>query len=294
MYNMTKMEFYRLFKLISTWVILAVVVATAVFSAFMTKLDLDMMQSEASAEKFFDSQNIVQYDEYNEYDESELSVGIYVDTNYDWLENDVNAAEYTLIILQSGMHIILTAIFTAIFVHAENRNGYIKNIAGQVTFKGKLVLVKLPALLLFNIIMFVVAYFANMLFVRIFIGSIDFSITADTLKLILIQLLLHFAFSCVIMLLTSVFKSKAISITVGVIFASGVGMLLWNGINAVVNRLFDNSTFDIGKYTIIQNVHSVGMGFDFNDAARIILVGLFFVVITTGITNLVANNRDVG
>lgn len=294
MYNLTKMEFYRLFKSISTWVILAVVVAAAVFSAFMTKLDLDMMQGESSAEEFFDNQNIVQYDEYNEYDESEVSLGIYVDTNYDWLENDVNVAEYTLIILQSGMHIILTAIFTAIFVHAENQNGYIKNIAGQVTFKGKLVLVKLPALLLFNIIMFVVAYFANMLFARIFIGSIDFSITADTLKLIFIQLLLHFAFSCLIMLLTSVFKSKAIGITVGVIFASGVGMLLWSGVNAVVNRLFDNSTFDIGKYTIIQNVHLVGIGFDFNDAARIVLVGSLFVVTAAEIANLVANNRDIG
>lgn len=291
MYNLTKMELYKVFKSISTWVIIAVVIAFSAFSAAMTGFDLDLMKDEQSAKEFFDNQNIVQRVEYDE--EVSAHIGIYVDTNYDWINGNINIGEYTVIMLQSGIYLILATIFTAIFVHTEYQNGYIKNIAGQIRFKGKLILAKLPALILFNVIMFAVVYLTNILFVRIFIDTVDLSMTADMVKLILIQLLLHFAFCCVIMMLTSVTKSKAIGIAVGLICGGGISTLLWQGINILVSQLFDNSTFDIGEYTIAQNVQLVGTSFDFNNTAKILLVGLCFIVATVGISMFTANNRDV-
>lgn len=291
MYNLAKMELYKVFKSISTWVIIAVVIAFGAFSAVMTNFDLGLMEGDQSSEEFFDNQSIIQSAEYDE--EVSAHIGIYVDTNYDWINGNINIAEYTVILLQSSIYLILATIFTAVFVHSEYQNGYIKNIAGQIRFKGKLILAKLPALLLFNVIMFALVYLTSVLFVRIFIGTVDLSITVSMAKLILMQFLLHFAFCCVIMMLTSVTESKAIGIAVGLLCGGGISTLIWHGINILVSQLFDNSTFDVGEYTIVQNVQLLGTSFDFDNTAKILLVGSFFIVISIGIAMVVVNNRDV-
>lgn len=296
MYNLVKMEQYKLFKSISAWVIVAVIVAFGALAAYATSADLDAMADELEnmeGADGFAAENFAAEESAQAENEADFSVGIYFDTDYGWINEDVNVFDYFIINLQSGIYMVLLSIFTAIFVFSEYSDGYIKNIAGQITYKGKLVLAKLPSLLSFVLLIFLVSFLTNILFVRIFVGSVDFELTASRAKIILIQLLLHFAFVCVVMLVTSISRSKAAGIVVGLVFSTGFGVLLWMAVNLIARRLGAPDTFDIGEYTIVQNINSIGSAFDFDGTARILAVGIGFIIASVVISLLIANKRDV-
>lgn len=287
MYNLIKMELYKLFKSASMWILLLSLLLFGFFSAYITGYDLKEMSYN---EEYI--QNSAELEErFN--DPSKVEVGVYFRTDPKWSEGNVNLLEYMLVMLQSGIYLVFISIFTALFVNSEVKNGYIKNIAGQIKFKGMLVFSKLPALLVFNIIAFIGAYLTNAVFIKLFLGDVDFGITAELLKLILLQFLLHFAFSCIVMVLTMVTKSKAAGIAFGIIFSAGLGALLFMGIDTVLHSMGVSETFNIAEYAIEQNVKLVGLGFNFDDTAKILLLVSLVIIASSQIAMVVANNRDV-
>lgn len=287
MYNLIKMELYKLFKSASMWILLLGLVLFGFFSAYITGYDLKEMSYN---EEYI--QNSAELEEkFN--DPSSVNVGVYFRTDPKWSEGNVNLLEYLLVMLQSGIYLVFISIFTALFVNSEVKNGYIKNIAGQIKFRGMLVFSKLPALLIFNIIVFIGAYLTNAIFIRFFLGEVDLGITAELIKLILIQLLLHFAFSCIVMALTMVTKSKAAGIAFGIIFSAGLGALLFMGIDTVLHSMGVSETFNIAKYTIEYNVKLTGLGFNFDDTAKVLLIASLVVIVTSQIAMIVENKRDV-
>lgn len=288
MYNLTKMELYRLFKSISTWVLIAVTVVLSVFTVAVTKIDLNLMEQDTSYEDTAVQDGLVVYGTDENYGDT-AHLGIYFDTDKGWSVGNVNIAEFTIVALKSGLALILITIFTAMFVNAENKNGYIKNIAGQVGLKGKLIFAKLPAIFIFNVVIFALTYLTNAIAVQLIIGNADFSITSDNLKLLLIALLLHFAFSCLIMLLTTWTRSNAFGMTMGILFATGLFSLLTSLLDNFINMIDGIENFMIEKYTLSYNITNLNI--DAMDT--MIATGICFFVGTSILTAVLINCRDV-
>lgn len=288
MYNLAKMELYRLFKSISTWVLIAVTVVLSIFTVAVTKIDLDLMEQDTLYEDTMAQDGLVSYGVDENYDDTAY-VGIYFDTDEGWVVGNVNIAEFTIVALKSSLTLILITIFTAMFVNAENKNGYIKNIAGQVGLKGKLIFAKLPAIFIFNVIIFALTYLTNAIAVQLIIGNADVSITSDNLKLLLVALLLHFAFSCLIMLLTTWTRSNAFGMTMGIIFASGLFSLLTSLLDKLINMIDGIDNFMIEKYTLSYSITHLSI----DTMDTMIAVGICFFVGTSILTAIIINCRDV-
>lgn len=62
--------------------------------------------------------------------------------------------------MSSGIYLLFSVIFVMIFVSSENKNGYIKNIGGQVRHRSQLFISKMAVIgiytVLFDLIMFLV------------------------------------------------------------------------------------------------------------------------------------------
>ena len=108
MYNLIKMDIYRLLRGKSFFVMIAVTILCAVFSISMTNWSLDLM--EESNDSHVDRQTVVSSQE------PEFSFGIYVDTKTEWLDT-VNFTDYINGDFSSRMLVILCVIFSSIFVN---------------------------------------------------------------------------------------------------------------------------------------------------------------------------------
>ena len=133
MLNLLRMDLHRMGRSASTWVILACTVLVALFCVAMTDGDIQDMAD--------DPQYLAQVQGEGAGTQNR-SVGIYVEADANWVDGPIEAGDIVSAEFHSGMLALLCVIFTAMFVYAEQKNGYVKNLAGQFPHRGLLVLSK--------------------------------------------------------------------------------------------------------------------------------------------------------
>lgn len=286
MYNLIKMDFYRFFRIKSFWIMILAAMGVAVFSAVMTNVDLNMMKDEPSSS--------IMETEITKDGEVVAEFGIYTETNEEWVDGDIPLSELLDCSFRSGILLILCVIFVPLFVNGEYKSGYIKNIAGQLPFKGGLVLPKVLAAAVQTFIILAVFSAATGIAGSILWGErLVFGSLTDFMVCFGLQFLLHFAFAIVAMLLTVLFKNSAISMVFGILCSMGVsGMLI-----GLVNRLLQSAEglekVNLLKYLIEVNVQNVTASVGREAVTRMLLVGIIYIVISTALSIAVVQKRDV-
>ena len=144
MLNLLRMDLHRMGRSASTWVILACTVLVALFCVAMTDGDIQDMAD--------DPQYLAQVQGEGAGTQNR-SVGIYVEADANWVDGPIEAGDIVSAEFHSGMLALLCVIFTAMFGYAEQKNGYVKNLAGQFPHRGLLVLSKLLAVALQVLVM---------------------------------------------------------------------------------------------------------------------------------------------
>ncbi len=280
MINLIRMDLRRLVHSVSFWIMIAVTVALAVFSTGMTKYDLDLVAKEGGSA--------------SRVEKDVQTFGITVETNYKWLDGDIGFDELVTVDLASNLVLLLLVIFIPIFANGEQKNGFIKNIAGQLPNRGMLVASKLFAAAAQAFIILVIYslsvaaaggfYFGE----RFVIGSVT-----NFLFIFILHYLLHFSFGAVVLMLTIVLKNSAFSMVFGILCCCGISALAYNLINIAVRFISGASEFDISKYMIEMNIRCVQGGIGQNDLLRIILVGLSFLAASAIVSAVVMRKRDI-
>ena len=140
MLNLIKMDLYRMFHSLSTWIIILFTAGMALFCVVMVQGDLDAMADDPAYAQEME-QEAASASDGNE----DRQIGLYSESDPEWIEGRIDAGEFISSQLQSGLLTLFVVIFAAIFANAEQKNGYVKNIAGQLTNRGTLALSKLAA-----------------------------------------------------------------------------------------------------------------------------------------------------
>lgn len=275
MLNIIKMDLHRFVRQISFFVMIAVVIAIAVFSVGVTKYDLDK-----NGGRMIESDEIV--------------YGITVNTNPEWANGEITFAEMVNVEFASCLMLILCVIFVPLFVGGEQKNGFIKNIAGQLPNRGMLVVSKLliAALQVFLILSIHALsvgvagrfYWGE----RFVLGSIS-----DFLTIFGLHYLLHFSFSAIVLMLTIVVKSTAFSMTFGILWSAGIHMLLYTLINRALHYVKGFENFDISRYMVETNIGYVTSQLASGDRLRILLVGVMFAVVSAAVSMTVLQKCDI-
>lgn len=289
MFNLVKMELYRLFKSTSTWVLIVLTVLLTLLVVGVTSSDLNYMKEQN--EKFGNGNSIGI--ETNDDGTTQVYTGFYFDTSYEWINNDVNIAEFVNIELRSCTFLIIFAIFAAVYVNAENKSGFVKNLAGRMRYKGNLFISKLPSLLVFALIEFLIMYVVTAVGVRLIIGGIDLNISADMAKTLAVQVLLSFAFVCAVAFLTVLSKGTVLPSVIGIVFAAGMANLLWAGVNIAAKKLGAADDFTVAKYTLVSNIQLAGSNSEMYSVTRAVLVAVIFLAVSCAASFTVMNKRDI-
>lgn len=283
MLNLIKMDIYRLLHAVSTWVMMGIMVLIAVVCVGATRADLNAMAEDPA----YTEQAVSTA-------EDEVVYGIVMETDPEWINGEVPASQMLGLLLNSGILMIFCAVFVSLFVGAEHWSGYLKNIAGQLPYRGQLAMSKFIAIAVEVLLMFVIYAVFCIASGYIFFGD-QFTLgsVSGLFKMLGTQYLLHLGYSALIMFLCMVTGSTAFSMGVGILGCSGLTSLLYSGINWVIQKIHSGVNFDFGRYMLDTNVYAISSASAANDILRAVLVACIFAVLAVGFSALVMQKRDI-
>ena len=326
MIRLIKMELYRLFHAVSTYVMFAVVAGLSVLMSFTLKMDLDVMEksafgAEAGAESgtpaesfasgFADGwaseagepevegiaqSGMVSVTVNTETENVEgFALGFSSSADESWLSGDIDAGNLFISEVQSSMLVLLIAIFVPLFINAEQKKGYIKNIAGQIPGREMLALSKLPAVAVQILLLFAVFWVAHASASAIFFkGRLVFHTFGATVRALGVQYLIHAAWGCVLALLTMATRSTAFAMTTGILLASGVVDLLMSYVNRAIHALIPSvGQFDIRHYTLTYATNTMSIESTLRQIGGFLMIAAFYIVVSAVLAGVVYHKRDV-
>lgn len=280
MFNLIKMDMHRLFRSTSTWITLLLVVILAVFSVVMTNVDIKMAEDDPSS-------LITETTE-------EPQPGIYVEANPEWVKGNIEIGDIISTEMRSGLLAILSAVFAAIFANADQKNGYIKNIAGQFPRRGSLIISKFVAIAIQIFLMMIVFTVVTVITCFILWGD-RFYLDSFTpiLKFLGTQYLLHLGFAALIMFFSILTRSTAFSMTAGILVCAGFAVPIYSIINKLVTDIKPNLNFNIGNYMLDRNISQISLAATSDIMIRGIFVGIIFAAVSVLLAMLTIQKRDV-
>lgn len=281
--NLLRMDLHRLVRSFSFWVMIITTISISLLCVSVADVDLNQLseQTQGSTEISEDAE------EYSR-------IGVYIAANPEWISGDIKFSDFINTLYSSRFMLIICVIFIALFSNAEQKNGYIKNIAGMLPNRGKLVISKtlVVALQVFTVLF--VGLITSLVFCKIFWN--DKLILGDISKLICsfgLNYLLHFAFGMIILMLTLVLKNSAFSMTFGVLCSCGISVFFYKLINMPINNIKGLEDFDIAKYVPETNICAVNSFMEKESIFRMIAIGVFISTVMCIITTVIIEKRDI-
>ena len=253
MVDLIRMDFYRMFKsksfIISNIVVFVIAIVTRLAEIGMVKLSQAMGAENAVV--------------------SQSSLSEIITNPFGWT-----------------IALVVVLISAVTFSYADIANGYIKNIAGQVSNKGDTAISKFIVLAVHNFVFMTVAMLG-----RVIIALCTGGIQAEWVEIPLaigtfaVKWLLLISLSTILLFMSTGLKNKTLASVIGVILGSGSLMLMHLMIDGTVEKFIH---VDISKYDPSMLIQEANMIF-----SNAIVVALAVIAIFLPLTVIVFNKTDV-
>ena len=312
MLNMIKMDVYRMFRTKSMYVIWIILLASALLTSFLAKIDYDAVNKEWEQQQEVESQadtdgqtvDVVnaqdieeqQADDSNKEQLSQqntdnVNIGMSVELPTE-PGKKVTVMDVFFSNAQGKFYALFLVIFAVMFATADIKSGYIKNIGGQVSQRGMLIVSRAVALALFTAItfagIFVFQAVANMLAFK----CVMWGKWKEIIPYFLTELTLHYAFVLICMAIAVIIKNNVISMTLSVCLTMNIMSIVYAFIDYVVNRKGLHN-FSIYKYTVTGRMAMLPMNAGRDDVVSSICVAVIFIIIMLSLSSYIFQKKDI-
>ena len=299
MFNLIRMNLYRMFRTRALIVVSLVAVAWIyIFYTLSYRVDFEQMMQEATAEMEAEqrAEELQQQPEemqqgtvtsFSEEDSTELNTRVEVRGEVDKQEGapifEVVSKEMT----GAPFLMVFIIILVSIFSYADEKNGFVKNIVGQCKHRSDVFISKLGAVAIFDFI-FILGYFITSVIMSLILSTGQQLLTeymGDFICGMAIFYLLIVALSSGIVMLTNVSRSGALAMTTGILLLMGFENLIISGIDTWLHTEFY-------QYSLFR---AINMIFEVQTSAELvktILIGVGFLTVFSVSGTLVAEKRD--
>ena len=274
MFNLIKMDFYRLFRSKAFRVGIIAAVITALIGVLVNYgiLEIIKLGMQDGAEGV-----------------EELSMFFPI---LQWLS--VDGVDFASVVMTGTgfLALFIGCMISASFVGAEQSCGYVKNIAGQLPNKGLTVVSKFVVTCFIQLVVLLVYVIVCSITANMFFGGyiVSYSI-GKLLALLGLRFLLFCAIDAILLFFCTLTKSHAIAMVIGAIFGIGVTYLLYWAVNmllSVVNITVKIAEFMPDGINSLINISNLG-----TITGRAILVAVVFIAGFLGGAVLLFKKRDV-
>lgn len=283
MFNVLKMDLYRMAKSKATWIILLASMLMMFVSIFMTSQDIDYYNSNPIALENLQENG------------GEINWGIYIGSvNPEWCNgNEISLMDLVAVNIKSKLLLMFLVVFITYFVGSEGRNGFIKNIAGQVKNRSSLILGKFIAIGIFTILMIVAAVFSTMLGSLIFLGYVNFVGIKQGLIFLVVQILLHIGYGMFILLLFNVTRSSIATMLSGILIAAGILQVVDAILFSIFKELDSIEGFSVMKYLTSGNVGVLSINSSNAVYTQAGMIAVCAIVLMTVLSSIIIQRRDL-
>ncbi|MDO5521540.1 MAG: ABC transporter permease subunit [bacterium] len=277
MWNVLKMDFYRMVHMKSFYVMLAVVMATFIFSAYVVKV----------AEK-----EIAQVTASSELNAGEAGapvgsgVGISISNNGMDIHN-ADIKDWYSMMSQSRTLLLFVCIFGVLFVTSEQNSGFIKNTVTQVSGRYELILSKLVVMASFVIISSIVTIIGIMISQQIFYNGIKVGNLASLLSYVSVSMLIQLAASSLIILLTTLLKSTAFSMLLAVCISMNLFSIVIDFADSMIG------TTKLADYSLINAFSRLPLNYEQSSFLKIIMTCVVYLCAYAGLSMFVFHKQDI-
>ena len=312
MLNMIKMDVYRMFRTKSMYVIWIILLASALLTSFLSKIDYDAANKEWERQQAVESQADTDGQTVDVVNAQDIEEQQAADSNKEQLSQQntdnvnigmsvelptepgkkVTVMDVFFSNAQGKFYALFLVIFAVMFATADIKSGYIKNIGGQVSQRGMLIVSRAVALALFTAItfagIFVFQAVANMLaFKYVMWGN-----WKEIIPYFLTELTLHYAFVLICMAIAVIIKNNVISMTLSVCLTMNIMSIVYAFIDYVVNRSGLHN-FNVYRYTVTGRMAMLPMNAGREDVVSSMFVAAVFIIIMLTLSSYIFQKRDI-
>lgn len=268
MINILKMDLYKMFHSKSFYILNIALVVVVLFMAVVMKvtLNMDFEAAKQSNLRFHMDENSVSTND------PSLTEEEYNEMLKD-LRESMNVNEFITFQYSEFLISILLAIFIAIFICSESNTGFIKNIIPLKNSRVNLVVSKNIVVFIFVIIQGVIGVLSAMVSNLIVSGKINFLDFKELMIYLGLQMFLRMAFGSLLILLAYLFRSKASSMSIGILLSVNIHGIFLNMLDKVVHVF----KIDLSRISLAGNMAIPR--FNSNDFKRVIIISLMYFII---------------
>lgn len=198
-----------------------------------------------------------------------------------------NAGELLAAQINGGMLMVLCAVAVIIFESAKYKNGFIKNIANQLSRRELLAFSEIIVSSVACALYFFAYSICTIAAGAVFFGNtfITFSFF-DIIKLLVVQFVLHWGFCCLLLLFYMLTNSTTAAMVIGLLISFKILNILY----ILVERF---THFNIGQYMLDANIFQIGMASTNPIYIRAVIVGLIFLLVEIVLLCMVMRRKDI-
>lgn len=207
---------------------------------------------------------------------------------------DASVCDFFVLCTSSTELLILTGLFSAFLFAIDIRGGFRKNIIKNNPNRFIPFCSKIMTVLVYNILFIVFAFVCSFLVMALMGKSITMGFSAGFFGVVALRVLLTFAFSMLIALITIFTKSTAIGMIADIIFGMGALNLAFYLLDILIafiaKKQFD---FSLSDYTITGVSAMVDTDMSSKIIIRALVVSLCFIVVSVAGSAYFNQKRDI-
>ena len=283
MLNMIRMELYRMFKTKSMYVIWLVL---AVGILFTTGLSADEMKTYTMEEK----QEMYEYATGQR--ESE-TVNLGMDVTVPTKPGDtVSVFDLFYGNIKGKFLALFMVIFAVLYSTADMTSGFVKNIAGQVRDRRRLVFAKGVSQFVYTVLTMLIFTGIQTVSNALFFDEFVFGPVKEFLQYAGIQTLLHFAFLMIVMCIAIVLRNNVISMMLSVCLCMNVLVIFYSFLDNLIAKSHIKN-FHVLEYTVTGNISFLETNVTAKMAVTALAVSIAFIIVMIAVCSTVFKKRDI-
>ena len=283
MLNMIRMELYRMFKTKSLYVIWLVLAAGILFT---TGLSADEMKTYTMEEK-------QEMYEYATGQQKSDTVNLGMDVTVPTKPGDtVSVFDLFYGNIKGKFLALFMVIFAVLYSTADMTSGFIKNIAGQVRDRRRLVFAKGVSLFVYTVLTMLIFTGIQTVSNALFFDEFVFGPVKEFLQYAGIQTLLHFAFLMIVMCIAIVLRNNVISMMLSVCLCMNVLVIFYSFLDNMISKAHIKN-FHVLEYTVTGNISFLETNVTAKMAVTALAVSIAFVIVMIEVCSTVFKKRDI-
>lgn len=282
MFNMIKMDVYRMFKMKSLYVIWVIMTLMLVMTTWLTRTEYD--DAENQTEEYQQ-----QMEEASSEDNIMIGMQVIVPTE---VGKNITVFDMMFANIQAKLIALFIVIFVVLYSTADIGSGYIKNFGGQVKHREGLVISKGFSVFIYIVITMLLLILVQAVSNIIFLGYLKWGALDKLIPYLGIQTILHLALAMIVMAIAIATRNNVFSMMFAVCMCMNVMALLYYGIEIIIKKI-GLGTVHVIKYTISRNITTVSANLTRNDGIQAIVLSVVYIGIAAMVSIILYRKRDI-